>query len=285
MKVTMIGHSTVLIEAAEMKILTDPYFGSWGNLAYKRIAPPFKTREQMLAVDLVLVSHNHWDHTDSRYFRALAPSVPVVSSARGGMDHPFASRAPCGWPRGYGSRSSLAPFALPRRPHIHLAIPCGFVLEAEEKAVYFAGDTYYGGFMKADRCAASALDLALIPVTTFRIPMTMGEKRAVLAVEKLWPKIVIPIHLGIQPRSPLLRTGQTPEGFSRRVREAGLQTEVVTSARGRELDQSGLSGSAHPGRIQNAASNATLPIPPSYRNFARSSGVGSGQLSIRPQMR
>jgi L-ascorbate metabolism protein UlaG (beta-lactamase superfamily) len=79
MKVTMIGHSTVLIEAAGMKILTDPYFGTWGNLAYKRTAPPSRTREELEAVDLVLVSHNHWDHTDSRYFRALAVEVPVVA--------------------------------------------------------------------------------------------------------------------------------------------------------------------------------------------------------------
>ena len=31
MKVTMIGHSTVLIEIAGTRILTDPYFGTWGN--------------------------------------------------------------------------------------------------------------------------------------------------------------------------------------------------------------------------------------------------------------
>jgi L-ascorbate metabolism protein UlaG (beta-lactamase superfamily) len=76
MKVTMIGHSTVLIEAAGTKILTDPYFGTWGNLAYKRIAPPSETREGLEAVDLVLVSHNHWDHTDSGYFRGLAARFP-----------------------------------------------------------------------------------------------------------------------------------------------------------------------------------------------------------------
>jgi len=34
MRVTMIGHSTLLIETAETRILTDPYFGSWGNPAY-----------------------------------------------------------------------------------------------------------------------------------------------------------------------------------------------------------------------------------------------------------
>ena len=63
MRITMIGHSTVLIEAGGMKILTDPYFGTWGNPAYKRLAPPARKREELRDVDLVLVSHNHWDHT------------------------------------------------------------------------------------------------------------------------------------------------------------------------------------------------------------------------------
>ncbi len=225
MKITMIGHSTVLIEAAGMKILTDPYFGSWGNLAYKRTAPPFKSREEMAGVDLVLLSHTHWDHTDSRYFRALAPSIPVVTR-----------RAAAWLTRLQGAQNmvGLTPwqsqdFGAVRvtvTPAYHLAIPCGFVLEAEGKAVYFAGDTYYGGFMKQIG-ARFRLDLALMPVTTFRVPMTMGEKSAARAVEALHPRTVIPIHLGIQPRSPLLRTGQTPERFGQRLRNAGSETEVV----------------------------------------------------------
>jgi L-ascorbate metabolism protein UlaG (beta-lactamase superfamily) len=111
-------------------------------------------------------------------------------------------------------------------PALHMGLPGGFLIEAEGKHIYFAGDTYYGGFMK-EIGKKFPLVLALMPVTTFRIPMTMGEKSAVRAVEALRPRTVIPIHLGILPRSPLLRTGQTPEGFSRRVREAGLKTEVV----------------------------------------------------------
>jgi L-ascorbate metabolism protein UlaG (beta-lactamase superfamily) len=70
------------------------------------------------------------------------------------------------------------------------------------------------------------LDLALLPVTTFRIPMTMGEKSAVRAVQALSPRTVIPIHLGIIPRSPLLRTNESPEGFRKRIQAAGLRTEV-----------------------------------------------------------
>jgi L-ascorbate metabolism protein UlaG (beta-lactamase superfamily) len=71
------------------------------------------------------------------------------------------------------------------------------------------------------------LDVALMPVTTFRIPMTMGEKGAVRAARDLRPSVIIPIHLGVQPRSPLMRTKHSPEGFRQRLREAGLETTVV----------------------------------------------------------
>jgi L-ascorbate metabolism protein UlaG (beta-lactamase superfamily) len=70
-------------------------------------------------------------------------------------------------------------------------------------------------------------DIALIPVTTFLIPMTMGESQAVEAVRRLTAQVVIPIHLGIVPRSPLMRTSQTPEGFRERLRQTGMQGEVV----------------------------------------------------------
>jgi len=54
----------------------------------------------------------------------------------------------------------------------------------------------------------------------------MGEKSGVRAVEALAPKTVIPIHLGIVPRSPLLRTNESPEGFRKRLVDARLETQV-----------------------------------------------------------
>ena len=53
MQITMIGHSTVLIETGGQKMLTDPYFGVWGNIAYARLAPPAKIREELRDVNLV----------------------------------------------------------------------------------------------------------------------------------------------------------------------------------------------------------------------------------------
>lgn len=77
----------------------------------------------------------------------------------------------------------------------------GYVIDAKGMSAYFAGDTYFASFM---RRISSELhpDLVLMPVTTYRIPMTMGEVSAVRAVQTLAPATVIPIHLGLRPRSP-----------------------------------------------------------------------------------
>ncbi len=225
MKITMIGHSTTLIETAGMRILTDPYFGLWGNPAYARIARPGKSREELKGVELVLVSHNHWDHTDRAYFRSLPADTPVVT--------PW----PVGWlTRLKGARKvlqlgkweqrQLGAVLITAVPASHIAVTRGFIIESDGRAIYFAGDTYYRPFMK-EIGRRFALDAALLPVTTFRIPMTMGERSAVRAVEALSARTIIPIHLGIAPRSPLLRTSESAEDFRKRVQDAKLKSEVT----------------------------------------------------------
>lgn len=223
MRVTMIGHSTLLIEAAEKKILTDPYFGTWGNPAYRRIAPPFKQREDFKSVDVVLVSHNHWDHTDPKLFRCLSGNVPVIAPRESawitrlkGARNVLGLRA---W-----DQQKVGPLEMTAIPALHVAVTRGYVISAEGRNIYFAGDTYFRDFMK-EISRRFTLDLALLPVTTFRIPMTMGEVQAVRAVAALSPKAVIPIHQGIVPRSPILRTTQSAEGFLDRAHRAGLEFE------------------------------------------------------------
>jgi L-ascorbate metabolism protein UlaG (beta-lactamase superfamily) len=225
MKITMIGHSTVRMEVGGKRILTDPWFGRFGNPAYARVQPPALTREQLRDVDLVLVSHNHFDHTDRRFLRSLPESTPVLAPAvtawmtrlKGGRN--VIGLAP--W-----KRAEFGDVSVTSVPARHVTFTIGYVIAGEGKQIYFAGDTYFAGFMP--RIAREFhLDVALMPVTTFRIPMTMGEKSALRAAQVLAPKTIIPIHLGIRPRSPLLRTSQTPEGFQERARQAGLPTNVV----------------------------------------------------------
>jgi len=225
-RIHLIGHSTVLFEVDGLRVLSDPYFGAWGNPAYARIAPPALTREEVGSVDAVLLSHNHWDHVDRRFFRGLDPAVPVVAPRRSR----WVTRLK-GARRVVGLRPwetwGLGDLRVTAVPALHLATSVGFVLQSKEGTVYFAGDTYHRPFMN-DVGRRFRLDVALMPVTTYRIPMTMGEKGAVKAARALGASTVIPIHLGLQPRSPLLRTRQSPAGFARRLSEAALPTRVVT---------------------------------------------------------
>jgi L-ascorbate metabolism protein UlaG (beta-lactamase superfamily) len=225
MKIQLIGHNTLLIVLAGMKILTDPYFGAWGNLAYTRLAPPARPREQLSDADLILVSHTHWDHVDAGYFHLLSDQTPVLC--------PQVVRwqvRMLGGKRVIGMKSweqqNFGEITVTAVPAVHIVPTIGFVLRGEGHCIYFAGDTYYASFFK-DIAHRLKPDIALIPVTTFRIPMTMGEDESLRATRELDPSLIIPIHLGVQPRSPLLRTGHTPERFIQKLRAAGIQTRVV----------------------------------------------------------
>jgi len=225
MKLWMIGHSTVFLEAGGKRLLTDPYFGLWGNLGYSRLRPPARTRRELENVDVVLVSHNHFDHVDRAFLRLLPQTVPVLApSASAFITRLKGGRNVIGMnPWQEWTLGEILITAVPAR---HVTFTIGYVIQTENKSIYFAGDTYFGEFMEKIGQHFQP-DIALIPVTTYRIPMTMDEQGALRAVRALSPNTVIPIHLGITPRLPLLRTGQTPESFRERVRQARLRSEVV----------------------------------------------------------
>ncbi|WP_308814634.1 MBL fold metallo-hydrolase [Sphingomonas sp. GV3] len=74
MRVTWVGHATVLIQTAGLNILTDPVWSERaGPLGFgpKRVAEPGIRFEDLPRIDLVLVSHNHYDHLDQATLRRL----------------------------------------------------------------------------------------------------------------------------------------------------------------------------------------------------------------------
>lgn len=224
MRITMIGHSTILIETDGKKILTDPFWGMFGNPAFARIGAPAKTREELSDVDAVLISHDHWDHVDGKYLRLIGDTPVIVPQLRRGLFKLLGGRNLFGikaW-----ASMDLNGITITAVPAAHLTTTVGYILQSENKRIYFAGDTFYRPFMQEIGSKYSP-DVALLPVTTYRIPMTMGEKAAVKAVQALKPKVVIPIHLGLNPRLPFLRTGQTPEHFSQRLEENGSKVHVA----------------------------------------------------------
>lgn len=81
--VTFIGHSTFLIRTASTVILTDPVFtshaGPFGRLGPRRVRRPALAPSSLPAVDLVLVSHNHYDHLQPSSLRLFADRATYVA--------------------------------------------------------------------------------------------------------------------------------------------------------------------------------------------------------------
>jgi L-ascorbate metabolism protein UlaG (beta-lactamase superfamily) len=85
LRVTWLGHSTMLLEIDGVRILTDPVWGPRASpsalLGPKRFQPVPLTLREMPPVDVVVISHDHYDHLDYPTIRALArTSVPFVTS-------------------------------------------------------------------------------------------------------------------------------------------------------------------------------------------------------------
>ena len=226
MRVTQVGHSTVIVDTAELHLILDPYFGRHGNPAYRRRAPPARSREACLDVDAVLISHAHFDHVDRRYLRALAPDVPVFAPKRVawlialmcGRD----VRAIEPWREFMIGPAHVIPVTA-----WHTAPAVGFVISVEGKTLYFAGDTFVGRFMKeiGDRFHP---DVCLMPVARYGIPTTMGNAGAIEAAQLIRPRTIIPIHLGLEPRVPALRRAEDAESFRRLACGERLAANIVS---------------------------------------------------------
>ena len=77
-----IGHSTFLIKVDKLTILTDPVFSNraspFKRLGPKRLIPPSIELEQLPKIDVVTISHNHYDHLDIRSLKKLSRQNPEL---------------------------------------------------------------------------------------------------------------------------------------------------------------------------------------------------------------
>ncbi|MGO4564499.1 MBL fold metallo-hydrolase [Rhizobium sp. 2YAF20] len=75
LRVTMIGHASLLVQVAGLNILTDPVWSErvspFSFIGPKRVVPPGIRFEDLPPIDLVLVSHNHYDHLDVATLKRL----------------------------------------------------------------------------------------------------------------------------------------------------------------------------------------------------------------------
>lgn len=185
-RVTYIGHATLLIQVAGLNILTDPVWSQRASavqwLGPKRVAQPAWRFEQLPPIDVVLISHNHYDHLDVPTLRLLDSAHRPRVVAPLGLQKLLAKTMPQSKvsEHDWGDRVSLAQGAWVHvEPMAHgsgrtpfdqmQTLWAAYVLEAAGIKIYHVGDAGYAGgkFFRSIASRHGVLDLAILPIGAY----------------------------------------------------------------------------------------------------------------------
>jgi L-ascorbate metabolism protein UlaG (beta-lactamase superfamily) len=217
LRVTWLGHSTVLIEIDGVRVITDPVWGkrtSPSSLAGpKRFQPVPVPLRAMPPVDLVAISHDHYDHLDYPTIRELARTqVPFVTSLGVGAHLEY-------WgvqPERITELDWWESYRLPNADLIVTAVPSqhfsgrGFnnrnstlwsslVIRSARHTVFFSGDTGLTTEYEVIRERLGTFDLIMLEVGGLHPAwgdMHLGPENALKALALLGGGSFLPIHWG-----------------------------------------------------------------------------------------
>ncbi len=248
MVVHWVGHSTVLIQTQGLNILTDPIWseraGPFGRSGPKRVAAPGVRFDDLPKIDLVLVSHNHYDHLDQPTLKRLwdRDRPLIVTSLGNDMIIRAAGNIPSRALE-WGHRLTVKPGVdvIATRNHHwssrwftdrNRALWSSFVVTTPAGNIFFAGDTGAGDMRWPSEAARyGPIRFAMLPIGAFRFApgeMTtdshIGPYEAVAIYRKLGAAHALAIHWGTFRLSFEARN-TPPYLLKRALRQAGISPD------------------------------------------------------------
>jgi len=229
--VTFVGHATFLIQVASINLLTDPVYSERASpvsfAGPRRVRAPGVRFDDLPAISLVLLSHNHYDHCDLATLRALDRRfqprlVAPVGNGRLLRSAGIRQVEEIDW----WQSASAAPLPVTLTPAQHFsarsmldrnrALWGGFLIAAGSRRILFAGDSGYGPHFREVAARLGPFDLALLPIGAY-------EPRWFMKDIHMNPAEAVQAHLDLAARRSLAMhfgTFQlTPEGIDEPVRE------------------------------------------------------------------
>lgn len=216
--VTFVGHATHLIQHQGRNVLTDPIFSqraspvSWAGP--KRLCPPGIAWADLPRIDVVVISHNHYDHLDLPTLARLEadhhPMFVVPLGTGSGLEHSGLTHVvEMDWYQAQKTTDGAITITATPAQHWSMRSPfdrnhalwAGYMLEVGRARIFFAGDTGMGPHFKAIRDLLGPMHLALLPIGAycprwFMAPQHMDPTGAVQACIDLGAPQAIGTHYG-----------------------------------------------------------------------------------------
>jgi L-ascorbate metabolism protein UlaG (beta-lactamase superfamily) len=221
LRATWLGHSTVLIEIDGLRVLTDPVWGPRASPSRiagpKRFQPVPVALRELPPVDLVIVSHDHYDHLDYPTIRELAKrDVPFVTSLgvgahleAWGVAHERITELDWWESHRVISRDGKAEITVTGAPSQHFSgrglrdrnatLWSSMVLRSQRHAVFFSGDTGLTTEYATIRERLGPFDLVMLEVGAFHPSwghIHLGPANALKALDLLGGGAFLPVHWG-----------------------------------------------------------------------------------------
>lgn len=217
LRATWLGHSTVLIEIDGLRVLTDPVWGTRVSptrlVGPKRFQPVPVALRAMPPIDLVVVSHDHYDHLDYPTIRELARrDVPFVTSLGVGAHLEAWGVRPeriveLDWWQSH--RLPGTELTVTAAPSQHFSgrtlrdrnatLWSSLVIRSARHAVFFSGDTGLTTEYQAIRERLGPFDLVMLEVGAFHPAwghIHLGPENALKALDLLGGGALLPVHWG-----------------------------------------------------------------------------------------
>ncbi|HWC74374.1 MAG TPA: MBL fold metallo-hydrolase [Gemmatimonadales bacterium] len=219
--VTWIGHASLLIQIDGVNVLTDPMWSERASpvqfIGPKRWVPPAVAIDDLPPLDVVIQSHNHYDHLDDHTVRELIRRHPQACWLTPIGLGPFITKrgarptmvAELDW----WEEHQVGSLRIAATPAMHFSsrtlgdrgatLWCGFALmgTTQGRRVFFAGDTGFHPEFKHIGEQFGPFDVALLPIGAyeprwFMRYLHMNPEEAVDAYLGLNARIMVPIHWG-----------------------------------------------------------------------------------------
>jgi L-ascorbate metabolism protein UlaG (beta-lactamase superfamily) len=185
-RISYVGHATLLIQTAGLNILTDPVWSEraspFGFMGPKRVIDPGIAFEALPPIDVVLLSHNHYDHLDLATLSRLAAAhrsrviTPLGNDAILRAHDPAIRVEPYDWGDRVGLNPDVAVTLGPMRHwsarHMldrNKALWAAFVIETPAGRIYHVGDSGYGDghHFRAARERHGPFRLVILPIGAY----------------------------------------------------------------------------------------------------------------------